>query len=31
MQQEAPTLFGDYEIVRVDGGTEVVRTQYEKV
>lgn len=31
MQEEAPTLFGDYEIVTLDDGTEVARTQYEKV
>lgn len=31
MQQEAPTLFGDYEIVRLPDGTEVARTQWEKV
>ncbi|MBI1885268.1 MAG: FAD-dependent thymidylate synthase [Chloroflexi bacterium] len=31
MQAEAPTLFGDYEIVRLDDGTEVARTQFEKV
>ncbi len=31
MQQEAPTLFGDYEIVRLEDGTEVARTQWEKV
>jgi thymidylate synthase (FAD) len=30
MQGEAPTLFGDYDIVR-DNGTEVVRTSFEKV
>ena len=30
MQREAPTLFGDYEIVRVNGA-EVARTQFEKV
>src|SRR3990172_114503 len=31
MQREAPTLFGDYEIVRLPDGTEVTRTQFEKV
>ncbi len=31
MQQEAPTLFGDYEIVRLEDGTEVARTAFEKV
>jgi len=31
MQQEAPTLFGDYEIVRLEDGTEVARTAWEKV
>ncbi len=31
MQGEAPTLFGDYEIVRLEDGTEVARTQFEKV
>jgi len=31
MQQEAPTLFGDYEIVRLEDGTEVTRTAFEKV
>lgn len=31
MQQEAPTLFGDYEIETLDDGAEVARTQYEKV
>jgi thymidylate synthase (FAD) len=31
MQQEAPTLFGDYEIVRLEEGTEVARTAFEKV
>ncbi len=30
MQREAPTLFGDYEIVTEDG-TEVARTQFQKV
>jgi thymidylate synthase (FAD) len=30
MQREAPTLFGDYEIVR-ENGTEVTRTQFQKV
>jgi thymidylate synthase (FAD) len=31
MQQEAPTLFGDYEIARLEDGTEVARTAWEKV
>jgi thymidylate synthase (FAD) len=31
LQQEAPTLFGDYEIVRLEDGTEVARTAFEKV
>ncbi len=31
MQREAPTLFGDYEILRLDDGTEVTRTQFQKV
>lgn len=31
MQREAPNLFSDYEIVRLEDGTEVARTQYEKV
>ncbi len=31
MQREAPTLFGDYEIVRLEDGTEVARTEWEKV
>ncbi|HZP25530.1 MAG TPA: FAD-dependent thymidylate synthase [Dehalococcoidia bacterium] len=31
MQAEAPNLFGDYEIVRMEDGTEVARTPYEKV
>ncbi|MCH7836506.1 MAG: FAD-dependent thymidylate synthase, partial [Chloroflexi bacterium] len=30
MQREAPTLFGDYEIV-TENGTEVARTQFQKV
>jgi thymidylate synthase (FAD) len=30
MQREAPTLFGDYEIVRLNG-TEVAQTRFEKV
>ena len=30
MRQEAPTLFGDYEIVR-ENGTEVVHTRFQKV
>src|SRR6266480_1284116 len=28
MQQEAPTLFGDYEIVRLENGAEVARTAW---
>ena len=31
MQREAPNLFADYEVVRLDDGTEVARTQFEKV
>ncbi len=31
MQRESPNLFGDYEIVRLEGGTEVARTENEKV
>ena len=31
MQREAPNLFADYEIVRLPDGTEVARTQFEKV
>ncbi len=31
MQREAPNLFSDYDIVRLDDGTQVARTQYEKV
>lgn len=31
MRQEAPNLFADYEVVRLPDGTEVVRTQFEKV
>jgi len=31
LQEEAPTLFGDYEIVRLEDGTEVARTAFEKV
>jgi len=31
MQEEAPTLFGDYEIARTEDGTEVARTVWEKV
>jgi len=31
MQQEAPTLFGDYEIVRLENGAEVARTAWAKV
>lgn len=31
MQQEAPTLFGDYEITRMEDGTEVAQTEWQKV
>jgi thymidylate synthase (FAD) len=31
MQREAPNLFSDYDIVRLDDGTDVARTQHEKV
>jgi thymidylate synthase (FAD) len=31
MQREAPNLFADYDIVRLDDGTDVARTQHEKV
>ncbi len=31
MQREAPNLCADYDIVRLDDGTDVARTQYEKV
>lgn len=31
MQREAPNLFADYDIVRLDDGTDVARTQFEKV
>jgi len=31
MQGEAPNLFADYEVVRLEDGTEVARTPYEKV
>ena len=31
MQREAPNLFADYEIVTLEDGTEVARTEYEKV
>ena len=31
MQREAPNLFSDYDIVRLEDGTEVARTQFEKV
>ena len=31
MQREAPSMFGDYDIVRLEDGTEVARTPYEKV
>jgi thymidylate synthase (FAD) len=31
MQRESPNLFADYEIVRLEDGTEVARTPHEKV
>ncbi|MFQ5472580.1 MAG: FAD-dependent thymidylate synthase, partial [Dehalococcoidia bacterium] len=31
MQDEAPTLFGDYEIVTLEDGAEVAQTQHQKV
>lgn len=31
MQREAPNLFSDYDIVRLDDGTDVARTQFQKV
>lgn len=31
MQREAPSLFADYEVVRLEDGTEVARTPFEKV
>jgi thymidylate synthase (FAD) len=31
MQREAPNLFSDYDIVRLEDGTEVARTPHEKV
>ncbi|TMB95966.1 MAG: FAD-dependent thymidylate synthase [Chloroflexi bacterium] len=31
MQKEAPNLFGDYQIARLDDGTEVAQTEHEKV
>jgi thymidylate synthase (FAD) len=31
MQQEAPHLFGDYEVVRLPDGTQVARTAHRKV
>jgi thymidylate synthase (FAD) len=31
MQREAPSMFSDYDIVRLEDGTEVARTPYEKV
>ncbi len=31
MQREAPNLFGDYHIERLPDGTEVARTDFEKV
>ena len=31
MQGEAPSLFADYEVIRLEDGTEVARTPFEKV
>jgi hypothetical protein len=31
MQREAPSLFGDYEIVTLPDGTEVAQTEHRKV
>ncbi len=31
MQREAPAIFSDYDVVRLDDGTDVARTPYEKV
>ena len=31
MQHEAPSMFGDYEVVALPDGTQVVRTEHEKV
>jgi thymidylate synthase (FAD) len=31
MQREAPSLFGDYDVVALPDGTQVVRTEHEKV
>ena len=31
MRREAPSLFGDYDIVTLADGTQVVRTEHEKV
>ena len=31
MQREAPSLFGDYDVVTLPDGTQVVRTEHEKV
>jgi thymidylate synthase (FAD) len=31
MQREAPSIFSDYDIITLEDGTEVARTQYEKV
>ena len=31
MRDEAPNLFSDYEVVRLDDGTEIARTPFEKV
>jgi thymidylate synthase (FAD) len=31
MRDEAPNLFSDYEVVRLDDGTQIARTEFEKV
>jgi len=31
MQKEAPSMFGDYQVVQLPDGTEVARTEHEKV
>jgi thymidylate synthase (FAD) len=31
MQREAPSMFGDYDVVTLPDGTQVVRTEHEKV
>jgi len=31
MQKEAPSMFGDYQVVELPDGTEVARTEHEKV